>query len=858
MPFDAKFEALTGHAPFPWQCELFERLTTDRIPAQCDLPTGLGKTSVIAVWLLALAQRPSLPRRLVYVVNRRTVVDQSTSEAERIRENLQDERLQSTRDALSRLGVLSLERPLAISTLRGEFADNAEWRHDPTRASVVVGTVDMVGSRLLFSGYGCGFKTRPLHAGFLGHDALLIHDEAHLEPAFQKLLEAVVQEQSRSGDSRPLRVMALSATSRSIDAGDRLGLSEADEKHPVVRRRLHAKKGIALHRCPAKELSERAADLAKQKNGAVLIFLRTVENVQRCVARLGKANVAVLTGTVRGFERDALARKNPVFARFLPTPPSDVQPTAGTVFLVATSAGEVGVDISADHLITDLSTFESMAQRFGRLNRYGLGDAEIEVVRDEELTAPKQKQSAADDEEEEDDVGEDAYEAARYATADLLNELPRRSDGRLDASPAALRGLSAERRLAAFAPTPVIPHADEILFDRWSLTTIRGAFAGRPPVADWLHGIAAWEPPSTVVAWRQEVGLLGADAVDDLNELMADYPLRARERLSDRTDRVVKELKKLVERNTEPSTVWFIKDDEIWIEDLEELLTRHERDKVTLSNATVLLSPRAGGLRATGLLDGAEPFDASREYDLGSWAQGEPERVVRVVDAEGSSEPPAGMRLVRSHRLGDPDGDDVSLWQLFVRPSRADDDGSRTSRKPLPLEKHLTDTERWAKRLVEASGLRGVEAGAVIRAARWHDLGKARETWQRSIRNFGYPESAALAKGRVVPAELGHYRHELGSLHDAEKMPGFASLAEEERELLLHLVAAHHGRARPHFPQQEVMDESVSDARLAQTASAVPLRFARLQRKYGRWGLAWLESLVRAADYLASDEDLTP
>src|SRR5690606_29293875 len=31
-----------------------------------------------------------------------------------------------------------------------------------------------------------------------------------------------------------------------------------------------------------------------------------------------------------------------------------------------------------------------------------------------------------------------------------------------------------------------------------------------------------------------------------------------------------------------------------------------------------------------------------------------------------------------------------------------------------------------------------------------------------------------------------------------------------------------------------------------------PLRFARLQKRFGRWGLAWMESLLRAADYAAS------
>ncbi|MGE0481615.1 MAG: hypothetical protein AB7Q17_14200 [Phycisphaerae bacterium] len=87
--FTGHFHALTGQRPFPWQIRLFERFVGDadvgRFPA-CSLPTGLGKTSVMAVWLLALAQTGGheahegrLPRRLVYVVNRRTVVDQASS-----------------------------------------------------------------------------------------------------------------------------------------------------------------------------------------------------------------------------------------------------------------------------------------------------------------------------------------------------------------------------------------------------------------------------------------------------------------------------------------------------------------------------------------------------------------------------------------------------------------------------------------------------------------------------------------------------------------------------------------------------------------------------------------------------------
>src|SRR5437763_171190 len=89
VPFDETFVQITGNMPFPWQQRLYEEFRAGRFPSSCNLPTGLGKTAVIPIWLIALANNPTLvPRRLVYVVNRRTVVDQSTREAEKVRDNL--------------------------------------------------------------------------------------------------------------------------------------------------------------------------------------------------------------------------------------------------------------------------------------------------------------------------------------------------------------------------------------------------------------------------------------------------------------------------------------------------------------------------------------------------------------------------------------------------------------------------------------------------------------------------------------------------------------------------------------------------------------------------------------------------
>src|SRR5882672_1874611 len=152
--FPTLFTALTGNSPFSWQTALYDRFIAGDFPSSCDLPTGLGKTSVIAVWLIALGHQPGrVPRRLIYVVNRRTVVDQTTDEVEKYRANLdQHPKLTPLREKLG---------ALAISTLRGQFADNREWSADPSRPAVVVGTVDMIGSRLLFSGYRASFKTKP-------------------------------------------------------------------------------------------------------------------------------------------------------------------------------------------------------------------------------------------------------------------------------------------------------------------------------------------------------------------------------------------------------------------------------------------------------------------------------------------------------------------------------------------------------------------------------------------------------------------------------------------------------------------------------------------------------------------------
>ncbi len=854
--FQKLFAALTKEQPFPWQELLYKQFARGEIPPLADLPTGMGKTSVVTVWLIALLTHPNkVPRRLVYVVNRRTVVDQTTEEVKRLRARLGE--MPDELAALNKLCAMPTEMPLALSTLRGQFADNREWCADPARPAVIVGTVDMIGSGLLFSRYTCGFKARPHHAALLGQDVLLVHDEAHLEPAFQALLDSIVKEQKRCGDNRAMRVLQLSATNRgdpvASDATPPLRLTEADEANETVRRRIHATKQLRLTPIPdEKQLSEQLAELAlarRDSGRAVLVFARSVANVQKIEAAIAKAKLPVvaLTGTMRGKERDKLP-ENPAFARFLPLssrPDSVKELTSGTVYLVATSAGEVGVNLSADELICDLSTFESMAQRFGRVNRFGkLTDSTIDVVHPETFKA------------------DDAMEDARARTLDLLRQL----NG--NASPHALAQLDAAARSAAFSPPPKIRPATDILFDSWAMTSIRGPLPGRPPVVPYLHGEAEWEPPETHVAWRSEVELLGESllGVYPPEELLADFPLKPHELLRDRSSRVRDEIAKLAENSAKPVNVWLISDDgSVEVKLLSNLADKDSEE--LLHGSTILLPPSLGGLSKAGLLNSDKKSwsDEGASLDVADITDGpdgkpmrcrirwhEPVvskehralRIVRVIDTLRDAE---DLDEASDEALGS------RYWLWLEAPRASGADSLRNADESILLDDHTRDVETHARAIVGKLALPTPLANCVILAARFHDTGKRRLYWQRGIGNMDATRWLAKAGPELRSRLLAEpYRHEFGSLLDAEKEDDFRKLPPDEQDLVLHLIAAHHGRARPHFPTDESFDPDAALHDSQRIAAEVPRRFALLQRRFGRWGLAYLESLLRAADYAAS------
>jgi len=715
------FRILTGYLPFPWQEALYSRFASANIPKTVCIPTGLGKTNVVALWLLALMNHPdSMPRRLVYVVNRRTVVDQTTAEVERLRKNLaklHHERLKT----------------LAISTLRGQFADNREWSADPSQPAVICGTVDMIGSRLLFTGYGVGFKAKPLHAGFLGQDALLVHDEAHLEPAFQKLIKSIENQQERCSEFANFTVMELTATTRSGGQDedfekDVFGLSDEDYQHDLVEKRINAPKLLTL--TPVDDDKQLAGKIAQQaiwrsknkdENGnekdadaPVLVFVRRLEDVKNVYNALQKGgihrdHIAQLTGTMRGLERDAMAERDPVFMRFLAEKNRnpEVPRITGTVYLICTSAGEVGIDISADHMICDLSTFDSMAQRFGRVNRYGEhNDTRIDLFYPKEFGKKDKK----------DNVKVDELDLRRKKTLELLKKLPSSgidSEGNpvYDASPNALSNLRQSPDLPcrledAFAPEPIILPATDILFDAWSLTTIRTKMPGRPPVEPYLHGIREWEPPRTSVAWREEVSRLNTEkllANNQPEDLLENYPLKPHELLSDTSKRVMEQLGVIHKRlKDNDCPIWLVDErGEVEVLSLGALLAADKKQATSrISGSTILLPPSAGGL-SNGMLDGSSP-DAD---DVADVTEGKVEKRVRVMsDDVAYYDKTDGMRMICSIKLNtDDDEAGQCTWDWYKLKPLED---TRTAQKPVLYETHVGDVEREANRILENLSLR--------------------------------------------------------------------------------------------------------------------------------------------------------
>ena len=893
------FQRLAHRKPYSWQRRLLaEWLIEGRIPDAVDVPTGLGKTAIIALWLAARTIGAPLPRRLVYVVDRRAVVDQATEEAERLAQELGDG---SNIDSdlarwRARLGLVAGRLP--VSTLRGQFADNRAWLDAPATSAIIVGTVDMIGSRLLFEGYGVGPRMRPVHAGLLGVDTLVVLDEAHLVPPFEALVRQVGE--LRVADDGAGRrwaipgfwVMALSATGRTMGSNV-FSLEPADDEDPAVRARLHASKRLRLHETPAADLAERMADHAialSERNPRVIIFCDSRKAAQAVQAALdkdkrlanqtGAPKTELLVGARRVREREAL-KASELFRRFDPNSGPGDGATAfdGPVFLIATSAGEVGVDLDADHMVCDLVAWERMVQRLGRVNRRPCpGEALVEVI------------VAAPDERAKDPAGTERL--ASFRAPFESTSWPIAADGRREASPASLRALKENSEFAALVAAatsaePLRPELTRAVVDAWSMTA-QPDHPGRPDIEPWLRG---WVPerPQTRIVWRRHLPIHPDDDVSIWTVASKEFFERAAPHLSevletetdavaellkaraasllkspkgDKNDAVPADASKLI---LVPLNARGEVEKPLTLAELAELRT--ERLKTALAGRTVVVDARIGGLSRAGLLDPKAdhlpPTLDGDPADDDGWDERRLEAAeFRVRRVEHDALPAEGWRV--EYRWPLISTDDVSSEadlahvvevrvEVFRKAGATKGDPALAGEAQRLAGRHAW-TEGHADMLAGRLGLPDELRRMLAAAAAVHDAGKTVELWQRAMgapQDGGGPYAKTCGGGnpRLLEIDGQIYRHEFGSLRIAADDPAIRALPDDLQELALHLIVAHHGYARPVIaPVHPDMPPSLA----ADLAQAAALRSARLQRQWGAWGLAWWEALLRAADWAAS------
>ncbi len=331
-----------------------------------DIPTGLGKTAaVVLAWLWNRVEkpRPDWPRRLVYCLPMRTLVEQTTDEIGKWLTNLE------------------LADEVGVHVLMGG-ADSGEWDIHPERDGILIGTQDMLLSRALNRGYGLSRARWPMHFGLLNNDCLWILDETQLMGVGVRTSAQLEGLRGKIGTAIGCATWWASATldSRLLKTPDHPtlpathSLGDDDSRDEGVSARIHAVKRLTalpltLSASAAKVADPHLEQLATavlerhQPGTTTIVILNTVDRaigLTAAMAKLAKTRELpprlLVHSRFRGMEREVLteAIKSP-----------------GEKILIATQAIEAGVDISSRTLITELAPWSSLVQRFGRCNRSG-------------------------------------------------------------------------------------------------------------------------------------------------------------------------------------------------------------------------------------------------------------------------------------------------------------------------------------------------------------------------------------------------------------------------------------------------------------------------------------------------------
>ena len=960
--FAGFFCSIHGYEPFPWQQALIDGLADrDEWPDVLDLPTGAGKTAVLDAALFHLALRAKEPHRaalrVALVVDRRLVVDDAFGRAKKIADFLHDplkareEGRAVVEEVASRLRLLAGKDapPLVARRLRGGAPLEHDWARTPIQPTILCSTVDQVGSRLLFRGYGVSNRMKPVHAGLLGQNCLILLDEAHLSEPFKQTLTAV---QNIGGAD--IRVVLLSATPGAPAKRPR-GLAQRDRAHPILKQRIETTKptrlDVVTEDDPAKAFAKNAramtqrllqADVPAPAVGIVVNRVDLARGIFEELERDLERDVMLMIGRARSIDRDRVVDKLKPFRT-----DSACRRQATPLFVVATQCLEVGVDLDLDGLVTQAASFDALRQRFGRLNRGGrqvpaegailaiAGDlakaADDRVYGDRIKTTWATLEAIADDNEM--DFGVVALEAKLQEIGADVMEL---------SAPRARAPVLMPAYLDLWSQTSPIPTADPdvgLFLHGAERTSFNVSIVWRSDIdrfalknkggADHLKALMELVPPRAaemveVPLWSARVWLRGGPSSAGRADRIADVPEREEEP-DPSEDRGQERLafrwagsddprtKPVRPSDLRPGDVLVVPadyggcDDFGWapssdtsvadVADAAAAPFRGRRHTVRIAPDAAAWDRLSAILAAEGdaashdlidqLLDEL-PVDTEPESAREDTSARPPRRVREPLEAlrraKGrvtlhfpyTGNPEDGAVLVAAQGLKDEDIVDVAA------PATEDDSLSHTSATRVSLDCHGRDVAEQTKRFAGVLGLPKAVMEDLSLAALLHDAGKADRRFQIMLSGgdpWNCPDGPAIAKsGQPSPRNAWQraglpkgWRHEALSVQMARAHARFKGA--HDPALVLWLIGAHHGYGRPFFnfvdddPHQDLSPcLGVETWRLAPepgphtpafdfAGADWPNLFEKLKKRYGIWGLARLEAILRLADHRVSETE---
>lgn len=895
-PFEDFYRALHGRAPLPWQARLADALAAGvGWPTEIGVPTGLGKTACLDIatwWVASQADRPpdarTAPTRIWWLVNRRLLVDSTADHAQRVAAELAAAGGGGPLAAVAaRLRSLSADPgapPLEVVRLRG--GASAGRPTDPSQPAIILSTLPMYGSRLLFRGYGSSRSMRPIDAALAGTDSLVLVDEAHLAHHLMALFsplaaceepEMAVLAQARL---RPT-IVSLTATG-SADDEQRFDLDDADHANDVVAQRLGAKKPLRIVQLPpktnvAKPLAEAAASLlgARDRPASCVVFTNsptTARAAATAIERLlapSELDLVVLTGRQR--ERESMKARQRILdvGHGAPATRSD-QARERHLVVVATQTLEVGADVDFEYGVTEACGVRALTQRLGRVNRLGRFDHAAAVyIHAEPATR-----------------GTDAPRWPVYGAepAEVLRRLEAGVDaGTVDVSPASVASVLGPPGDDPGRAPAVMP---AILWE-WVKTTCPPP--GEAPVEPYFSGLAE-TVRQVSVCWRAHVPPPG-------------QPLWPRVRDSETIELPIGELREALDAEQEVSRLTA---DRATLEAIRPDQLR-PGDTVVLPTDAGLIDQHGWNPEARGAVADVSLFGHGVPLEAGAL-----DRLVRPVPRQhlaallANEDPDASTDLlgafIAALTEAEPLGFTVDEWAELIGAldiasgvvaprgevprlvttraeveARVDafDELSAASKAAVELDAHGAGVEARARAVGLRIGLSESVADTVARSARFHDAGKADPRFQRWLdpqaRSTDLLAKSTTPTSRWEAARIASGwpsggRHEelsgrmVSAWLDAQPLDVLALLDED---LLRHLVVSHHGHARPFLlPVDDCTAQPVTgrldgeavtvDADLSRPDWNQPDRFFRLNRRYGHWGLALLEAIVRQSDHAVS------